>query len=503
MGFPIDDWRLAIDGLLRKGVVAMKATAALSLVLFSPETNTDATKTRKTRNGWVRRGRQFVSSGFVLSWLSISGLGVSVAMGEADFVSAANAVRPSLVSIITDKVETAGRTDSSGPAPAQTEALGSGFVLDTLGHILTCNHVVARYEGVTVRFSDNKTYGGSEVTVVGLDPVTDLAVIRVKARRAFVPVALGNSAELEVGQPVMALGSPFGLEGSATAGIVSALSRWGQAKSSGPDFQDFIQTDALINPGNSGGPLVDARGRVVGVCSFIRTTPIGSTGIGFATPSNLAKAVADQLIAHGRVIRGFLGISTQPITEGIRQALGLRSGDGVLVSSVEPGQPGVRAGVLPGDAILTLDGKPIPDVRWFQSEVAGREPGSSVSLALLRKGVPVHVTAVLEAWPTARAVPTQAPPPGTWLGLTVRNLTGADRDRTSLDSGIEVEGVEPGSVAARSGIHVEDVIPEINLAPVHSRADFEQIEKTMAGSKRPLLLRVFRGREAFYTTVEP
>jgi len=425
------------------------------------------------------------------------------AVAQVSFVSAADAVRPSLVSMVIDKVGPAGAADSSGPSPVQTRALGSGFVLDTLGHILTCNHVVAHYEGVTVKFSDNKTYNGAEVVVVGVDPVTDLAVIQVKAKREFVPVALGNSEELEVGQPVMAMGSPFGLEGTATAGIVSALSRWGQPKSSGPDFQDFIQTDALVNPGNSGGPLVDLRGRVVGVNSFTRTNRSGPTGIGFATPSNLAKSVADQLVRHGRVIRGFLGVSTQPITEGIRQALGMRSRDGVLVSSVDAGQPGARAGILPGDAIVTLDGKLIPDARWFQSEVAGREPATSVKLSLLRKGVPMTVTAVLNAWPTVRTGPTRAPSPDAWLGLTVRNLTGADRSRTALDGGIGVEAVEPGSGAARAGIVADDVIPEINLAPVRSRADFGQIEKTMAGSKRPLLLRVFRGRQAFYTTVEP
>ncbi|MCX6841540.1 MAG: trypsin-like peptidase domain-containing protein [candidate division WOR-3 bacterium] len=437
------------------------------------------------------------------STLALILLATGAAFAQVSFVSAADAVRPSLVSIITDKVGPAGAADSNGPALTQTAALGSGFVLDTLGHILTCNHVVANYDGVTVRFSDDKAYGGRKVVVVGLDPVTDLAVIQVKAKREFVPVALGNSDELEVGQPVMAMGSPFGLEGTATAGIVSALSRWGQPKSSGPDFQDFIQTDALVNPGNSGGPLVDVRGRVVGVSSFIRTTRTGPTGIGFATPINLARSVSDQLIRNGRVIRGFLGISTQPITEGIRQALGLRSRDGVLVSSIDPGQPGARAGILPGDAIVTLDGKAIPDARWFQSEVAGRPPGSSVKLALLRKGAPLSVVVTLGAWPTVAASPAQAPEPGTWLGLTVRSLTGTDRSRTGLDSGVGVEAVETGGAAARAGIHAGDVIPEINLAPVRSLTDFGQIEKTMTGSGRPLLLRVFRGRQVFYTTVEP
>jgi len=427
----------------------------------------------------------------------------SAAVAQVSFVSAANAVRPSLVSIITDKVQPTRSADSGGPSETQTRALGSGFVLDTLGHILTCNHVVAYYEGMTVRFSDDKTYGGSEVAVVGQDPVTDLAVIRVTARRQYVPATLGNSAELEVGQPVMAMGSPFGLEGTATAGIVSGLSRWGQPKPSGPDFQDFIQTDALVNPGNSGGPLVDVRGRVVGVNSFIRTARSVPTGIGFAIPINLARSVADQLVAHRSVIRGLLGISTQPITEGIRQALGLQSRNGVLVSSVESGQPGSRAGILPGDAIVSLDGRPIPDARWFQSEVAGRSPGSAVALELIRKGRKKLVTATLGSWTTPiqqgpRAFTTQH-----WLGLVVKDGGATGTRLGELDYGVVVSEVEGGSTGADAGLRSGDVIAEINLAPVRSVADFDRIEKVMAGTKRPLLLRVLRGHQAFYTTVEP
>ena len=422
------------------------------------------------------------------------------AVAQVNFVPAANAVRPSLVSIITDKVEPT--ADSSGPALLQNRVLGSGFVIDTLGHILTCNHVVANYEDLTVRFSDDKTYSGTEVTVVGQDPVTDLAVVQVKAKRAFVPVALGNSEELEVGQPVMAMGSPFGLEGTATSGIVSALSRWGQPKSSGPDFQDFIQTDALVNPGNSGGPLIDGRGRVVGVNSFIRTTRSGPTGIGFATPINLAKSVADQLIAHGRVIRGFLGISTQPITEGIRLALGLESRNGVLVSSVEPERPGAKAGLLPGDAIVTLEGKPIPDARWFQSEVADRSPGANVALGLVRRGRQKSVTATLGEW----TVPIQQGPKvfttERWLGIVVKDYRGAEPKPGVPDYGITVTEVE-GGTGAEAGLRSGDIINEINLAPIRNVADFDRIEKVMAGTKRPLLLRVFRGRQSFYTTVQP
>jgi serine protease Do len=425
---------------------------------------------------------------------------VSAALAQVSFVTAADAMRPSLVSIITDRI--APVADTAGSAGIPSQELGSGFVLDTLGHILTCDHVVAGFNDLTVKFSDGKTYGGSEVTVVGQDPTTDLAVVRVKAQGEFVPARLGNSDELSVGQPVMAMGSPFGLEGTATAGIVSALSRWGLAKSSGPDFQDFIQTDALIKPGNSGGPLVDVQGRVVGVNSFVRTLRSGPTGIGFATPVNLARSVADQLIAHGRVIRGLLGISTQPITEEIRLALGLPTRTGVLVSSVDADRPGARAGLLPGDAILTLDGRIVPDVRWFQSEVAARSPGTKVTLGLVRKGQRKAVTATLGTW----AVSTQPGPKDIstqhWLGLVVRDLGATEPEPGAPEQGIVVVEVE-GGTGADAGLKRGDVITEVNLAPLRNTADFERVRQVMKGTRRPLLLRVFRGNQAFYTTVQP
>jgi serine protease Do len=426
----------------------------------------------------------------------------SAVAAQVSFVSAANAVRPSVVSIITDKVVPAAGADSSRPGLAETQALGSGFVIDTLGHILTCHHVVARYTDLTVRFSDDEVYSGSAVAVVGVDPLTDLAVIRVITKRAFAPALLGNSTELEIGQPVMAMGSPFGLEGTATAGIVSGLSRWGEAKSSGPDFQDFIQTDALVNPGNSGGPLVDVRGRVVGVNSFIRTTRTGPTGIGFATPMNLAKSVAEQLIRDGKVTRGLLGISTQPITEGIRQALGLRTRKGVLVTALEPGRPGDKAGIRPGDAIVTIDGKPIPDARWFQSEVAGRRPGTAVTFGLGRLGQRETVTATLGAW----TVPVQEGPKvfttRHWLGIAVKDYQAAESRPGDPNYGIAITEVE-GGTGAEAGLRPGDVINEINLAPVRNVADYERIEKVMVDTERPLLLRVFRRRQPFYTTVQP
>lgn len=425
----------------------------------------------------------------------------SAAAAQVSFVAAADAVRSSLVSIITERFEPA--VDSGGPVAPQNRVMGSGFVLDTLGHILTCNHVVADHGGLTVRFSDDKTYSGTEVTVVGQDPITDLAVIRVTAKRTFVPAALGSSDELSVGKPVMAMGSPFGLEGTATAGIVSGLSRWGQPKSSGPDFQDFIQTDALVNPGNSGGPLVDLRGRVVGVNSFIRTTRFGPTGIGFATPINLAESVAEQLIRNGKVIRGYVGMSTQAITEAVGKAIGANPRGGVLVASVEPGGPADRAGIRPGYVIAYLDGKPIPDVRWFQSEVAGRSPGTTVTFGIpTRSGTDRVLTVKLGSW----VVPTQASPTALttrhWLGIAVKDYIATDPRAGGPSYGIVVNAVE-GGTGAEAGLRVGDVINEINFAPVQNTVDFGRIEQVMKGTPRPLLLRVFRGSQAFYATVQP
>jgi serine protease Do len=423
---------------------------------------------------------------------------VVVAGAQVSFVAAADVVRPSLVSIVTDRVTAA---ESTGSA-VESEELGSGFVLDTLGHILTCNHVVDGYVDVTVKLADGKAHTGSDVVVVGQDPITDLAVIRVAAAAKLAPALLGNSDDLAVGQPVMAMGSPFGLEGTATAGIVSALSRWGLAKSTGPDFQDFIQTDALINPGNSGGPLVDTQGRVIGVSSFVRTQRSGPTGIGFATPINLARSVADQLIRSGRVTRGYLGISTQPLTDAMREALGLRTRVGILVSSVDPGRPGDKAGIAPGDVIVTVDGRPVTDVRSFQNEVAGRIPGTNVTLGLGRLGQRKTVTATLGAW----VVPTQSAPrrlaTGHWLGFVARDLRAGEAPADGPSYGIVITEVEGGE-GADAGLKPGDVISEVNLAPVRNLSDFARIEQVMKGNQRPLLLRVFRGREYFYTTAKP
>jgi serine protease Do len=424
------------------------------------------------------------------------------AVAQDELALAARRVLPSVVSLFTEKLKTGRVQGEVRRYSARGE--GSGFFTDTLGHILTCNHVIADYQTIQVKLPDGRVIDDSRVTVVGRDPATDLAMLRVDGVRGIRAVEWGNSDALEPGQAVLATGSPFGLEGSISAGVVSGLSRWGLPKSSGPDFQDFIQTDAQINPGNSGGPLVDAQGRVVGVNSFIRTTSEGGhTGIGFATPGNMARDVARALVADGTVRRGYIGINTQALTGGIRAALGLAAPGGVLISSVTYDGPGMKAGLRPGDVVVELDGKAVPDVRWFQNAIAGREPGSTVRLAYLRLGRRAEAEATLGAWPASSTDPKPQLRSKYWLGLRVRDIEAGDRTRTALTFGVVAAQLEPGAPAADAGLQAGDVIVEINLAPVRSKSDYARIQKTMMGVSRPLLLRVFRGRSAFYTAVEP
>jgi serine protease Do len=420
-----------------------------------------------------------------------------------DLVRAAARARPAVVSITTDKLG-ARRTDSGSGPLVQVRSAGSGFVIRPEGYILTCNHVVAGYKDIVVEFEDGARFDGKEVEVVGRDPATDIAVLKVKAGKPLAAVEYGNSDRLEPGQWVVALGCPYGLEGTVTAGVVSATGRWGLAKSSGPDFQDFIQTDALIDPGNSGGPLVDEEGRVVGVSSFTKSTMADEfTGIGFAIPINLARRIADELIELGIVVRGYVGINTQPITEGIRQAVGLESRSGVLVAAVAPNRPGNRAGIKPGDAILSLDGKEVAGVREFQDDIAARSPGSKVVLAVWRRGTKTDVELVLEAWPVAETAPVAAPAVENWLGLIVRDLSRADRVKTGVTEGVVISVIEPASPADEVNLRVGDVIVEINYAQVMNREVFGKIAAAMGDYNRPALMRVLRGMTAYYVAVGP
>jgi len=395
-----------------------------------------------------------------------------------------------------------GSTGDDRPRVAQ-KSLGSGFFFDTEGNILTCNHVVSGYAEIAVELSDGTRYDPGEVRLVGRDAATDLAVLRVDADRVLTPFEAGKPDSLKVGDWVLAVGSPFGLKGTATAGVVSGLGRWGLAKRSGPDFQDFIQTDALINPGNSGGPLVDDRGRVVGVNSFTRASRDGFTGIGFATPIDLALDVAEDLVRYGRVVRGYAGMNTQPVTDGIRKALGFESTNGVLVSSVRAGQPAFVAGVRPGDLLLTVGADSVRGARWFQDELSSHPPGATVVLGVWRQGRVFEASLSLADWPSTEYEMPGIPEPDNWLGLRVRDIDARDQARTSLMQGVTIDGVEPLSPADQVGLRRGDVLVEVNYASVQDVGVYTEIASRMRGYDRPVLLRVFRGPVAFYVAVGP
>ncbi|MEO0082450.1 MAG: trypsin-like peptidase domain-containing protein [candidate division WOR-3 bacterium] len=413
-------------------------------------------------------------------------------------------VMPAVVSINVDRLERRVRPGSAEPELVQVRSLGSGFVFDEHGYVLTCNHVIADYEEVEVRFSDGTVCSGPEVRVVGRDPVTDLAVLKLEADRSMVAVEFADSDSLVIGQWVAAVGNPYGLAGSVTAGVVSGLERWGLSKASGPDFQDFIQTDALINPGNSGGPLIDMDGRVVGVSSFTRKSDQrGFSGIGFAIPANLARDVAGQLVRHGVVIRGYLGINTQPVTEGIRAALRLVDKSGALVAAVAPQSPAARCGLRPGDLVVGLNGQTVPDVRWLQDELASHKPQDTVRILVQRSDRRFETEAVLAAWPVAAAGPQRAPQARNWLGLVVRDIDDLTRLRTRVDNGVVIQAIEPASAGDNAGLLEGDVIVEINLVPVRDKRAFGLLAAKLTKSERPVLVRVVRGSTALYVAVQP
>ncbi len=272
--------------------------------------------------------------------------------------------------------------------PRLQTSLGSGVIIDREGHILTNHHVIAGAAEIEVALRDGRH---ASAKLVGSDPDTDLALLRIELPRLPVAV-LGDSRRLRVGDVVLAIGNPFGVGQTVTLGIVSAVGRRGLGINT---FEDFIQTDAAINPGNSGGALVDASGRVVGINSAIFSRSGGSLGIGFAIPTHIARTVAKELIAHGRVVRGWLGVQIQDLDPRLAESFGLRVAQGVVVAAVLRGGPADRAGLQPGDVILRIDGRPVRDARDALDRIAARRPGERVVLEGLRDGAPARWEATI------------------------------------------------------------------------------------------------------------
>ena len=378
-------------------------------------------------------------------------------------------------------------------------ALGSGFIVDPAGYIVTNNHVVDGARKIMVTLDDGSSYPAA---VKGRDAKTDLALLKVEAGKPLPYVAFGSSAQEEVGDWVIAVGNPFGLGGSVTAGIVSAH---GRNLNSGP-YDDFIQIDAPINPGNSGGPLFNQSGKVIGIDTAIYSPNGGSVGIGFAIPSDLASKVVAQLREHGTVARGWIGIQMQPMTATLAKAEGRPDADGVLVDRVEPDSPASRAKLQQGDVIIALNGAPVKGTREFALAVADTPTGSAAKLTVWRDGQDRKLEIVVGTQAAERTAAASNGADGGPIGMELAALTPADRQTLNLDStvkGVVVAQVKPDSLAAESGVLPGDIIIRVGndkvAAPADARAKIRAAERE---KKEAVPLLVMRDGTTYYLALQ-
>ena len=384
----------------------------------------------------------------------------------------------------------------------QPRGVGSGFILTPDGYVMTNAHVVEGADEVIVTLTDKREF---KAKIVGSDKRTDVAVVKIDAK-SLPAVKIGDVNKLKVGEWVMAIGSPFGLENSVTAGIVSAKQR------DTGDYLPFIQTDVAINPGNSGGPLINMRGEVVGINSQIYSRSGGFMGISFAIPVDEAIRVSDQLRATGKVTRGRIGVQIGPVTKEIAESIGLGKAQGALVSAVEPESPAAKAGVEAGDVITKFDGKPIDKVSDLPRMVGNTKPGTHSTLSVLRRGKNKDLNLVIaEVEPDDAAAKAKAPgsggkssPQGTIsnkpLGLTLGELTAAQKKELAIKGGVKV--VAATDAAARAGLREGDVILQLANVEVTDLKSFEAAW-AKADKAKPVNVLVRRGEWAQYVLIRP
>ncbi|MDZ7811714.1 MAG: DegQ family serine endoprotease [Ideonella sp.] len=386
-----------------------------------------------------------------------------------------------------------GGGDDDGP---QRRGEGSGFILTSDGFVMTNAHVVDGADELWVTLTDKRRF---KAKVVGADARTDVAVVKIEAT-GLPAVKIGDANRLKVGEWVMAIGSPFGLESTVTAGIVSAKQRdTGQ-------YLPFIQTDVAINPGNSGGPLINMRGEVVGINSQIYSPSGGYAGISFAIPMDEATRVSDQLRNGGRVIRGRIGVRIAPVTEDVAESIGLGKPMGALVQGIEPGTPAEKAGIEAGDIIVKVDGKTIEKAGDLPRIIGATKPGSKATLQVFRRGSTREISlsvAELEADKARASSPTEATPASpvkTTLGLGVVDLTDAQKRELKLKGGVRVESVE--GPAARAGLREGDVITLIDNTEVSDVKQFTALA-TKVDKAKPVTVLVRRGDWVNYVVIRP
>ncbi len=375
--------------------------------------------------------------------------------------------------------------------PAQkSTSLGSGVIVDKRGYVLTNSHVVEKGTEILVKLKDGKEY---QAEVVGTDPKTDLAIIKLNGRRTWPAAEMGDSDKVRVGDWVVALGSPFGLEQTVTAGIISAK---GRTIGQGP-YDNFLQTDASINPGNSGGPLVNMQGQVIGINTAIFSRSGGSLGIGFAIPINMAAKIYRDIVNTGVVHRGWIGVYIQALTPELARHFKLKNTKGVLLSAVVEGGPAERAGLRVGDVVVKFNGKPVDSPNDLQRLVAQADENQTVTLRIIRNGSKKRIKVRMgdQAKSEGRAITKSVGDPvsksrSTLLGLEVENLTRetARRLGTSVLSGVVVKAVQSGSPAEAAGISPGDIIREVNRRRVRNQEEFQRLVKALKPGDDLLIL---------------
>ena len=442
-----------------------------------------------------------------------AGAGVAMTTMQGSFADLVSEVRPAVVNIqVTRAIRPAAHSrmkwrrpgmelpemfrhfrsmpEFAMPGMPRAEGVGSGFIVDASGLIVTSHHVVKGAESVTVTLQDGHAL---EARIAGIDPKTDLALLEVDAGGSLPVVEFGDSDRTRVGDWVVAVGNPFGLGGTVTAGIVSGR---GRDIGSGP-YDDYLQLDAPINRGSSGGPLFDRSGRVVGVNTAIFSPSGGNVGIGFAIPANVAKPVIESLRTDGKVDRGWLGVRIQRIGETMAEALGLEAPKGALVASVMPDGPAASAGLRPGDVILSFAGEPLDTMKDLPRIVAGVESGTEVDIEVWRDGARETLSATIGAQgrdTLAMAATTNGD--GTKLGVMLAPQGEPDK------AGVTIAEVAPGSPAARNGLRPGDVIVQAGSKMVSSPDDVAGAVRAAASGDKPVLLLVERGDHRRYVAIE-
>lgn len=441
----------------------------------------------------------------VLFAFFIASLGFSGEAGAQfpSFADLAEKLTPSVVNISSfSQSET---ENGEGNTPL-SESLGSGFIIDGNGYIITNNHVVDKAESISITLSDNTK---TEARVIGKDPKTDLALIKIETKRPLNAVKFGDSDKIRVGDWVLAIGNPFGLGSSVTAGIVSAKSR---DIESGP-YDSFIQTDASINQGNSGGPMFNLQGEVIGISSAIFSTTGASQGVGFAIPANLAGWVISQLKEHGEVKRGWIGIKIQPNTPEIADSLGISANQGVVVSGITEQGPAQKAGLQAGDIVLSFNRQPIDNTKNLSRLIAETKIGTPAPIEIWRSGQKQTLTVPIELMPeetplsAAKETASDAaetPDNGESLniiGFTIKEISPELAERYKLapsTSGVVVTDILPNSDASRKGIKIGDIIVKIDKRNIIGESAFhEYVNDARRENNRPVLLAI-QGQEALH-----